>query len=117
MSRRLTVLLFGSTFALLSASALAAPVQGTDAEYGAGPGMTNTGPGEASGGEAGQLPGTTTPGTTTPGTTEGDDSPLGEGSDRGTLDGSEPQTGGAMGGMDEGTMDGMDRDGALGSTP
>lgn len=117
MSRRLTVLLFSSTFALLSAGAFAAPMQGTDAEYGAGPGMTNTGPGEASGEEAGQLPGTVTPGTTTPGTTDSDDAPMGEGSDRGTLDGSEPQTGSPMGGMDEGTMDGMDRDGALGSTP
>lgn len=120
MSRRITALLFGSTFALLSAGALAAdqaPMQGTDTEYGAGAGMTSPETGETIEGAEGEAE--QSPGTLSPGEIGSQDEPgaLGEDSYPGTLDGSAPPTGGSMGGMDEGTMDDMDRDGALGTSP
>ncbi len=121
MSRRITALLFSSTFALFSAGALAAdpaPTQGADTKYGAGPGMTNLDMGETTEGAEGEAE--QVPGTRPPGEAGSEDAPgaLGEGSYPGTLDGSSaPPTGEPMGGMDEGTMDDMDRDGALGRTP
>lgn len=123
MSRRITALLFSSTFALFSAGALAAdpaPTQGADTKYGAGPGMTNLDMGETTeGAEGAEGEAEQVPGTRPPGEAGSEDAPgaLGEGSDPGTRDGSTPPIGGSTGGMDEGTMDDMDRDGALGRTP
>lgn len=129
MSPRITALLFGSTFALLSAGALAAAPTATQGTV-TGSGMTTPETGENARGaerEAGQLPDSRSqrgagsenePGATgegsSPGTLDRSAPPIGgsmgEGTSPGTIDRSAPPTGGSMGGTGQGSSPGtLDR--------